>query len=73
MVNAAPGWFSLMVQCKIDVKLNRFPVKSKFLDPILNQDFDLVLKTVFRLLGAGLIVAFEPQLFKILPRQIADR
>ena len=62
----------MLVQRKTSKKLNRFPVKSKFLDPIFYLDFDLVLKTGFRLLGAGLIVAFEPQPFQILPRQIAD-
>ena len=55
------------------VTLNRFPVDSKFLDPIFNLDCDPVLKTGFRLLRASLIVAVKPQLFKILPRQIADR
>lgn len=73
IVTVAPGWFSLLVQCEIKIRLNRLPVKSNFLDPIFNLDFDLFLKTYFRFLLAVLNMAFQPQLFQILPGQVADR
>ena len=61
-----------MGQCKTKVKLDRFPVKSPLLDPIFNLDLDLIFKTGFRFLFAGLIVALQPQLLQVLPRKVAD-
>lgn len=61
-----------MITCETKIELNRFPVKGDFLDPIFNLDFDLFLKTYFRFLLTVLNMAFHPQLFQILPRQVAD-